>query len=242
MPIEASAPATYSGLGAVRIARNDNPSGAALRENQVILAVAAVLLHFPAVPQSSLPNISFAAWTIESASTEPTLGEPVMGLSPASPLVNAIALEPGRLTPSPIAPVSGAPAPAALSSPSSSSAAAAFIASSPAAMRAREQEQLRKHLWLGLSIADHSAATFDAWTTRRVISSGEGYEMDPLVRPFAGNASLYAAMQVGPLVLEYVGWRMMKSRHGWERRTWWVPQSLCAAMNLASGVHNLGVH
>jgi hypothetical protein len=66
--------------------------------------------------------------------------------------------------------------------------------------------------------------------------------MDPLMRPFAGNASLYAAIQVGPVLLEYLGRRMMNSQHGWERRTWWVPQTLGAAMNLASGVHNLGVH
>jgi hypothetical protein len=142
----------------------------------------------------------------------------------------------------PVAAVSVDPAVDAPAPSPSPRAAAAFIASSPAALHAREQEQLRKRLWLGLSIADHGAATFDAWTTRRVISSGEGYEMDPLMRPFAGNASLYAAMQAGPLLFEYVGWRMIKSRHRWERRTWWVPQTLGAAMNLASGVHNLGVH
>lgn len=156
--------------------------------------------------------------------------------------VTVAALQPGRLTPTPVAPVSADPALDAPAPSPSSPAAAAFITSSPAAVRSREQEQRRKRLWLGLSIADHSAATFDAWSTRRVISSGEGYEMDPLMRPFAGNASLYAAMQAGPLLFEYLGWRMMKSRHGWERRTWWVPQSLGAAMNLASGVHNLGVH
>ena len=109
-------------------------------------------------------------------------------------------------------------------------------------VRSREQEQRRKRLWLGLSIAQSSAATFDAWTTRRVISSGEGQELNPMLRPFAGNASLYAAIQVTPLLLDYVSRHMMNSRHGWERHTWWVPQSLGTAMSLASGVHNLGVH
>ena len=126
---------------------------------------------------------------------------------------NVAALQPGRLTPMPVAAVSVDPAVDAPAPSPSPRAAAAFNASSPAAQHARQQEQLRKRFWLGLSIADHGAATFDAWTTRRVISSGEGYEMDPLMRPFAGNASLYAAMQAGPLLFEYVGlcWHDEKS-------------------------------
>jgi hypothetical protein len=214
----------------------------------MILAIAALLLHVPAVPQNSLRNISTAASIAENVTAEPAGGEPVAGESSAAidpaadqPVLVA-ALEPGRLTPTPVAPASPDPAAIASAPFSSSPAAAAFIASAPAAARSREQEERRKHLWLGLSIAGHSAATFDAWTTRRVISSGAGQEMDPLLRPFAGNASLYAAIQVGPVLLEYLGRRMMHSQHGWERRTWWVPQSLGAAMNLASGVHNLGVH
>lgn len=208
----------------------------------MILAVAALLLHVPAVPQSSLPNISSVVVMTESVPPEHVVGEPVTDGSPAGQPIAVAALQPGRLTPTPVASARVDPAVDAPAPSPSSPAGGAFITSSPAAVRSREQEQRRKRLWLGLSIADHSAATFDAWSTRRVISSGEGYEMDPLMRPFAGNASLYAAMQAGPLLFEYVGWRMMKSRHGWERRTWWVPQSLGAAMNLASGVHNLGVH
>lgn len=225
----------------------------------MILAIAALLLQAPAVPQSTLPNISSVASINESAIPKPAGGESAAGenstvIDPASDAVASLtsadqpvivaALEPGRLMPTPVAPVSPDPAASApVASPfSPSPAAAAFIASSPAVARSREQEERRKHLWLGLSIAGHSAATFDAWTTRRVISSGQGQELDPLMRPFAGNASLYAAIQVGPLLLEYLGRRMMNSQHSWERHTWWVPQSLGAAMNLASGVHNLGVH
>ncbi len=116
-----------------------------------------------------------------------------------------------------------------------------MIASSPAEVRNREQEQRRKRLWLGLGIAQSSAAAFDAWSTRRVISSGDGQELNPMLRPFAGNASLYAAIQVTPVLLDYLSRRMMNSRHQWERRTWWMPQGLGTAMSLASGVHNLGV-
>lgn len=169
--------------------------------------------------------------------------EPTMALLVPPPTETAlnVPLEPGRVTPIPI--VAAGAGPLAELPLESSSKPAAFVASPGLTdNRARWEEQRRKRFWLALGIAQSSTATFDAWTTRRVISSGEGHEMDPLLRPFAGNASLYAAIQVGPLALEYLGWRMMHSEHPWERRIWWMPQSLGAAMNFASGVHNLGVH
>jgi hypothetical protein len=203
--------------------------------SEMILAIAALLLHVPAVPQSALSNVSTAVSTTEGTASAPAINsadEPVM----------VAALEPGRLTPTPVVAAIPAPAASAPAAFSSSSAAAAFIASTPALARSREQEQRRKRLWLSLSIAQSSAATFDAWTTRRVISSGQGQELNPMLRPFAGNSSLYAAIQVTPLLLDYVSRHMMNSRRGWERRTWWVPQSLGTAMSLVSGVHNLGVN
>ncbi len=36
-----------------------------------------------------------------------------------------------------------------------------------------------------------------------------------MLRPFAGNASLYAVIQVEPGLFDYLGSRMMTSRHGW---------------------------
>jgi len=105
----------------------------------------------------------------------------------------------------------------------------------------REQRQ-KQRLWIGLGIAEHSAATFDAWTTRRDISRFGAQELNPLLKPFAGNASLYAAIQVGPVVMDYVGRRMMYNRHSWVRRMWWVPQTASFTASLFCGVHNLGVH
>jgi hypothetical protein len=96
-------------------------------------------------------------------------------------------------------------------------------------------------MWLGLSVAQHGAAAFDAWSTRRAISTGHARELNPMLAPFAGNASIYAAVQVGPVLLDYVGHRMMTSRHSWMRHTWWVPQVLGTAASFAGGVHNLGV-
>src|SRR6202035_4261377 len=55
-----------------------------------------------------------------------------------------------------------------------------------------QAENRRKQLlWKGLVIASSGAATFDAWYTRRAITTAGAQELNPLLRPFAGNASLY---------------------------------------------------
>jgi len=97
-----------------------------------------------------------------------------------------------------------------------------------------------RRTWLLLSFAQHGAATFDAYSTRRAISTG-AVEGDPLMRPFAGSPGIYAAIQVGPLALDYVAARMQRSQHQLFRRTWWVPQAASTGMFIASGVHNLHV-
>jgi hypothetical protein len=90
-------------------------------------------------------------------------------------------------------------------------------------------------------VASHGAAAFDAWSTRHAIATGAGQELNPVFEPFAGNASMYAAVQVGPLLMDYLAKKMMYSRHGWVRRIWWIPQSASAAASLICGVHNLGI-
>ena len=105
-----------------------------------------------------------------------------------------------------------------------------------------DEERHQQRIWMGLGIAAHSAATFDAWTTRRAISTTSARELNPLLKPFAGNASLYAAIQVGPALMDYVGRKMMYSRHSLVRHMWWVPQGASFASSLFCGVHNLGVH
>jgi hypothetical protein len=103
-------------------------------------------------------------------------------------------------------------------------------------------ERLRQREWLALSIAQHSTATFDAWSTRRVISGGQGQELNPTLRPFAGNGSLFAVVQAAPIVLDYLGRRMMTSQHGWAKRSWWIPQTVSTIVLLASGAHNMSVY
>ncbi len=94
--------------------------------------------------------------------------------------------------------------------------------------------------WLALAMMQHGAATFDAYSTRQAIGHG-AVEDDPMMRPFAHSGAIYAAIQVGPLLLDYVARRMQHSEYGMVRRMWFVPQSASTAGFLISGVHNLGV-
>jgi hypothetical protein len=105
----------------------------------------------------------------------------------------------------------------------------------------REPGVKQKRVWWALTAAQHGAATFDAWSTRKSISSGNGYERNPLMKPFAGSAAIYPVIQVAPLGLDYLSKRMMRSRHGFLRKTWWVPQTLATAGFTWSGVNNLRV-
>jgi hypothetical protein len=165
----------------------------------MILAIAALVLQIPAIPQVL-----------------------TSGLGDAAANISAVA---GTI-------------PEAISAPGSEGINPAHNSELP---KSRERlEKLRRRDWLALTIAQHSAATFDAWSTRRAISRG-AYETDPLLRPFSRNASLYAAVQAGPFLLDYVGRRMMTSRHGWMRRTWWIPQVVSITAFFVSGTHNLSI-
>src|ERR1700693_3115214 len=94
--------------------------------------------------------------------------------------------------------------------------------------------------WILLSAAQHSAAAFDAYSTRYAISRG-AREDDPFMRPFAHSSALYAAIEVGPLLLDYAARRLERSHSSLIRRIWWVPQSVSTAAFLVSGKHNLDI-
>jgi hypothetical protein len=99
----------------------------------------------------------------------------------------------------------------------------------------------QRKLWYALTFTGHGAAAFDAWSTRRAISGNYGTETNPLLRPFAHSGMLYAATQVSPALMDYLGRRMMVSQHRWVRKMWWLPQTAGTGMSLAAGVHNVGV-
>lgn len=94
--------------------------------------------------------------------------------------------------------------------------------------------------WLALAVAEHSTAFFDAYSTRRAVSRG-AVEDDPMMRPFANSGAIYAAIQVGPVLLDLVSHKMQHSENGFVRRMWWVPQSVATSTYLFSAVHNMGV-
>jgi hypothetical protein len=97
-----------------------------------------------------------------------------------------------------------------------------------------------RRLWIALSVAQHGAAVFDAYTTRQAIASG-AVEQNPLLRPFASSPAIYGATQVAPLILDYAARRMQLSHNSFVRRMWWVPQSTGAAVSIFAGVHNMNV-
>jgi hypothetical protein len=105
----------------------------------------------------------------------------------------------------------------------------------------REAESIpSRREWLALMILEHSAAAFDAYSTRDAISHG-AKEEDPLMRPFAHSPAIYAAIQVGPALLDVLARRMQRSQNNFVRRSWLVPQSVSTGGSIYSGVHNLSV-
>jgi hypothetical protein len=96
----------------------------------------------------------------------------------------------------------------------------------------------QQKLWYTFIAVGHSAAAFDAHSTRRAISGNYGTEGNPLLRPFAHSNAIYAATQVSPAVMDYVGRRMMTSGHPTLRKLWWVPQLAGAGFSFGAGIHN----
>ena len=203
----------------------------------MLLAVAVLLVH-PQIAAATPRSVDKAAMdatpAIESASV---VNEEFLPLAPVAmqPVELPAAEETEELPEAPL-PITPATAPAPI----------AFVrATKPMTVSVSElrAENRRKELlWRGLIVASSGAATLDAWSTRRAITQHGARELDPMLKPFAGNASLYVAVQVGPALMDFIGRKMMYSRHGWMRRTWWVPQSASFGMSLFCGAHNLAFH
>jgi len=208
----------------------------------MILPIAALLLQIQAIPQRPAPTAPPATAEITRAALPDARVK--TGDSASGPAEPAGAKEAPS---SPESRAAGDPAPvinagtgtaSASVQPAPPSLAVPFSQSTPADYR---EKSLRRE-WIALGIAQHSAAAFDAWSTRRALSTGDAQESNPVLRPFANNSSLYAAIQVGPVLFDYVSRRMMTSQHGWARRTWWILQAASTATSLASGAHNLTIH
>ena len=108
------------------------------------------------------------------------------------------------------------------------------------ARRPGESPKQRK-AWYGLMAGGHAAAGFDAWSTRRAVSGGYGREANPFLKPFANSNAIYAAIQVSPALMDFLGKRMMVSQNPLIRKFWWLPQTAGASVSFVVGRHNLGV-
>jgi hypothetical protein len=182
----------------------------------------------PAAAIGSQPTGSSLSSDLPSAPA-PKIGADVkeVSISDPAPLLNAASSTAGLILPfaEPILPRSaGAPPPPAK---------ALFL-------RPYETHPQRK-LWYALAFTGHGAAAFDAWSTRRAMSGNYGTESNPLLRPFAHSGALYAATQVSPVLMDYLGRHMIVSQHRWVRKMWWLPQTAGTGMSLAASVHNVGV-
>lgn len=104
-----------------------------------------------------------------------------------------------------------------------------------------EDHARNSRIWSSLVVFDHSAAAFDAYSTRQAIGHG-GVELNPFLKPFANSAAIYPALQVWPTAMDLVGGRMMNSQNRILRRVWWVPQVASTVAFVSFGFHNLGVH
>lgn len=123
---------------------------------------------------------------------------------------------------------------------------AADLAIEPAASPVQKEKQTavstrEVRFWQTLTVSQHSSALFDAWSTRKALTSGNGYERNPLLRPFAQSATIYPATQIVPFALDFLSYRMMRSNHRLLRRTWWVPQTVSIIGSAWCGTRNLRV-
>jgi hypothetical protein len=142
-----------------------------------------------------------------------------------------------------VASLPSAPAPKMNADPepmTPNSAAQPFRPVKPVFTRPRETPRQRK-IWYALTIAGSSGAAFDAWSTHRAVVGGFGQEANPFLRPFAKSNAIYAATQVSPAVMDYIGKRMMTSDVGLLRKLWWLPQGAGTAMSFFSGAHNVSL-
>jgi hypothetical protein len=128
------------------------------------------------------------------------------------------------------------PEPAIVSAPSA--VAPVMITRQPETRKSNDSRN--KKIWYSLVGVNHATAAFDAWSTRDSIQRG-ARELNPLLKPFASSNAMYAANQVVPFGMDYLGRRMMHSNNSVVRKLWWVPQTASAACALAAGVHNMGV-
>ncbi len=206
--------------------------------------IATILLLFPLLQGVATPNavsdtpvaVSEPSRDASNSATLPSAPEPKTKTEANdSPTVNANAASSAN---APVFSASDVMASAGAVAPRSAGEPAPALKSP---LTSTYETRRQRKLWYGLAAVSHGAAVFDAWSTRRALSGNYGVEANPLLRPFAHSGALYAATQVSPAFMDFLGRRMMVSHHGWIRKIWWVPQTAGTGVSLAAGAHNVGV-
>ncbi len=207
---------------------------AATEEKEMLLAAALLAVSFPqAMPSVVTDSPSAPAPVVEVAKTDAAKSDSASTATlPAAP-----------------APKIAADSAAANGESSSLSAEAIQPATpiqpanppKPAIRGIRYETPRQKVAWIGLSIAGHGTAAFDAYSTRRALSGGYRSEANPLLRPFAHSNAIYVATQVSPTLMDYFGHKMMTNRRPWVRKMWWLPQAAGAGLSFTAGMHNMSL-
>jgi len=203
----------------------------------MLLAVAVLLLQNPAIPQPSFDLLARVEdISVNESAEAPLPAELRLPLTPdrSESLEDALAL--GSVNLPAASEMAQTTLPSAITLPKPNLPATISVADM------REETRGRQRAWFTIAIAAHSTALLDAWSTRHAITAHGAQELNPLLKPFAGNASLYLAIQAGPALMDFVGKKMMYSRHSWIRHSWWVPQALSVAGSLFCAGHNLSMH
>ena len=209
----------------------------------MFFAIAVLLIHPQIAPRSSFSAEKVAMIQPASSEISGTVSE--ISLPLASSLMGSTATENAT---QPIAEAAASELPDAPAPTIEAPATPALILVTPSKRNTVSVTELaaenrrNQRIWKGLAIASSGAATFDAWTTRHAITTQGAQELNPLLKPFAGNTSLYAAIQVGPVLMDFAARKMMYSRNSWVRHLWWAPQTASFVSSMFCGAHNLSYH
>jgi hypothetical protein len=80
------------------------------------------------------------------------------------------------------------------------------------------------------------SAEFDATTTYRAMNSGGVYETNPMVRPFAHNATIFPVLGASAMGVNYLASWMGKNDH---KKIGTALQIICIGAHVAAGASNL---
>lgn len=87
-----------------------------------------------------------------------------------------------------------------------------------------------------LSAATMVSAEFDAATTYQVVGSGRGYEANPMVRPFAGNFSVFPVLGASAVGVNSASRWMKANNH---KKLGTTLQIVTIGLHTCAGVSNL---